>query len=93
MGGLCVGWITTRSPNDCGLLAAEDRQLASQGSLTAKRPCAMTDATAETCGTKDKLPEVPKQPDSTRSAPPDTTPYVRPTVPEDYNPKKQEKIP
>jgi hypothetical protein len=27
-----------------------------------------------------------KQPESTRSAPPDTTPYVRPAVPEDYSP-------
>lgn len=35
----------------------------------------------------------PKQPDSLKSAPPDTTPYVRPAVPEDYAPGGEEAIP
>jgi len=34
-----------------------------------------------------------KDPESTRSAPPDTTPYVRKAVPEDYAPEGKKAIP
>jgi hypothetical protein len=34
-----------------------------------------------------------KESESTRSAPPDTTPYVRPAIPEDYAPSRKPAIP
>jgi hypothetical protein len=34
-----------------------------------------------------------KEPESTRSAPPDTTPYIRKAVPEDYAPEGKKAIP
>jgi hypothetical protein len=34
-----------------------------------------------------------KEPESTRSAPPDTTPYMRKAVPEDYTPEGKKAIP
>lgn len=42
-------------------------------------------------GTNDELRDTPAQ--TGRNAPPDTTPYVRPAVPEDYAPGGQEAIP
>lgn len=52
-------------------------------------------AVLETSGVNGKPPEASNGPafTSTRSAPPDTTPYVRPALPEDYAPGGQRAIP
>jgi len=88
---LLAGWALAPSLTYYGQFAAENGrlgQLARENGLTAKRPyrTAAIRAASEAPGTNDKMPEPQKQPDSTRSAPPDTTPYVRPTIPEDYAP-------
>ncbi len=45
-----------------------------------------------TCSQDNPKPSA-KEPESTRSAPSDTTPYVRKTVPEDYAPGGKQAIP
>jgi hypothetical protein len=42
---------------------------------------------------QDQTPTQPQGPESMRSAPPDTAPYVRPAVPEDHTPAGKPAIP
>lgn len=50
-------------------------------------------AESNSAGTDEIRPETTRQLSSTRSAPPDTTLHVRPTVPEDYAPGGRNAIP